>query len=75
VRLGELSVQFNARPIHCAVQYSLCLFPAIFISRYTCVCIYVYTRRPSAWWVGDVWAHVWLNRRENEFAWVCVYVT
>ncbi len=41
VCLGELSVQFNFRSIHCAVQYSLCLFPAVFISRYMCVYIYV----------------------------------
>jgi hypothetical protein len=41
--LGEFTVQFNVRPIHCSVQYSLCLFPAIFISRYMYVYMYVYT--------------------------------
>jgi hypothetical protein len=37
--LGQLTVQFNVWSIHCVVQYSLCLFPSIFISRYMYVCI------------------------------------
>jgi hypothetical protein len=45
VSLAELTVQFNARPIRCAVQYSLCLFHAIFISRYMYLYIYMYVYR------------------------------
>jgi hypothetical protein len=44
VFLGQLTVQFNVWSIHCVVQYFLCLFPSIFISRYmyVCVCVYIY---------------------------------